>query len=149
MKVILLQDVSKVGAKGDLLDVSDGYARNFLLKKGLAVEGTESKVKEWKENQKIRENREAKLEKAAVEAKKKIGGKRVTVMMNAGEEGRLFGSVTTSQVAEALKSQHGVEADKRDIKLDEQIKQVGLYPFKIRLYTGVEADLTLEVKSGG
>jgi large subunit ribosomal protein L9 len=148
MKVILLQDVGKVGAKGDLIEVSDGYARNFLLKKGLATEGTEGRVKEWHENQKARKNREEKLEKAAVEAKKKIGGKRVTVTMNAGEEGRLFGSVTASQVAEALKSQHGVETDKRDIKLDEQIKQVGLYPFKIKLYTGVDAELSLEVKAG-
>jgi large subunit ribosomal protein L9 len=147
MKVILLQDVSKVGAKGDLIEVSDGYARNFLLKKGLAAEGTEGSVKECEENQKIRKNREAKLEKTAVETKKKIGGKRVTVAMNAGEEGRLFGSVTANQIAEALKSQHGVETDKRDIKLDEQIKQVGMYPFKIRLYTGVEADLILEVKA--
>jgi large subunit ribosomal protein L9 len=148
MKVILLQDVGKVGAKGDLIEVSDGYARNFLLRKGLAAEGTESRVKEWRENRKVRENREAKLEKAAVEAKKKIGGKRVTVTVNTGEEGRLFGSVTTTQIAEALKSQHDVEADKRDIKLEEQIKQVGLYPFKIRLYTGVEAELILEVKAG-
>jgi large subunit ribosomal protein L9 len=83
-----------------------------------------------------------------VEAKKKIGGKIVTVTMNAGEEGRLFGSVTTGQVAEALKAQHGVEADKHDIKIDEQIKQVGLYSFRIKLYTGVEAELTLEVKAG-
>ncbi|MDR1509896.1 MAG: 50S ribosomal protein L9 [Synergistaceae bacterium] len=148
MKVILLQDVSKVGAKGDLIEVSDGYARNFLLKKGLAVEGTEGRVKEWRENQKARKNHEERLEKAAVEAKKKIGGKRVTVTVNAGEEGRLFGSVTASHIAEALRSQHGVEADKRDIKLDEQIRQVGLYPFRIRLYTGVEAELTLEVKAG-
>jgi large subunit ribosomal protein L9 len=147
MKVILLQDVNKVGAKGDLIEVSDGYARNFLLRKGFAMEGTESRVKEWKENQKTQKNREAKLEKAAMETKKKIGGKKVTVTVNAGEEGRLFGSVTTSHIAEALKLQHGVEADKHGIKLDEQVKQVGMYPFRIRLYTGVEAELTLEVKA--
>jgi large subunit ribosomal protein L9 len=148
MKVILLQDVSKVGAKGDLVEVSDGYGRNFLIKKGLAAEGTKGKLKEWEENQKSRKSRELKLESAAVEAKKKIGGKKVTVLVNAGEEGRLFGSVTTSQISEAIKAQHGVEADKHDIKLDESIKQVGMYPFRIRLYSGVEAELTLEVKAG-
>ncbi|MDR3164502.1 MAG: 50S ribosomal protein L9 [Synergistaceae bacterium] len=148
MKVILLQDVSKVGVKGDLVEVSDGYGRNFLIKKGLAAEGTEGRVKEWEEKQKIRQNREAKLEKSAIEIKKKIGGKRVTVLVNTGEEGRLFGSVTTSQIAEVLKQQHGVEVDKHDIKLDETVKNVGVYPFKIKLYPGIETSLTVEVKAG-
>ncbi|MDR3076886.1 MAG: 50S ribosomal protein L9 [Synergistaceae bacterium] len=148
MKVILMQDVNKVGSKGDLIEVSDGYGRNFLIKKGLAAEGTEGKLREWDENQKSKKNREAKLEHAAIETKKKIGGKRVAVSMNAGEEGRLFGSVTTSQIADALKAQHSVDVDKHDIKLDEPVKQVGMYPFRIRLYTGVEAELTLEVKAG-
>jgi large subunit ribosomal protein L9 len=148
MKVILVQDVNKVGVKGEMIDVSDGYARNFLLKKGLALEGTEGRIKEWEATQKAKMNREAKLEKEAVEIKKKIGGKKVTVKVNAGEEGRLFGSVTSTQIASAIASQHGVHADKHDVKLEEQIKQVGMYPFKIKLYTGVEADMTLEVKAG-
>jgi large subunit ribosomal protein L9 len=148
MKVILLQDVNKVGVKGDLVEVSDGYGRNFLVKKGLAAEGTEGRVREWEENQKVRKNREAKLEQSAVETRKKIGGKRVTVLVNAGEEGRLFGSVTTSQIAEALKGQLGVEVDKHDIKLEETVKSVGVYPFKIRLYPGIETSLSVEVKAG-
>jgi large subunit ribosomal protein L9 len=147
LKVILVQDVNKVGTKGELLDVSDGYARNFLFKKGLAIEGTEGKIKEWEAAQKAKKNREAKLEHEAIEVKKKIGGKKVTVKVNAGDEGRLFGSVTTSQIAEAISSQHGVLADKHGIKLDEPVKQVGLYPFRVKLYTGVEAELTLEVKA--
>jgi large subunit ribosomal protein L9 len=148
MKVILLQDVNKVGVKGDLVEVSDGYGRNFLIRKGLAAEGTESRVREWEETQKIRKNREAKLEQSAAETRKKIGGKRVTVMVNAGEEGRLFGSVTTGQIAEALKQQLGVDVDKRDVKLDETVKNLGVYPFKVRLYTGIEAPLSVEVKAG-
>jgi large subunit ribosomal protein L9 len=72
----------------------------------------------------------------------------VTVLVNTGEEGRLFGSVTTSQIAEALKGQHGIEVDKHDIKLDEAVKNVGVYPFKIKLYPGVETSLTVEVKAG-
>ena len=146
MKVILTQDVNKVGAKGDMVEVSDGYGRNFLIKKGLALEGTAGRLREWEENQKSKKNRETKLEEAAIETKKKIGGKRVTISMNAGEEGRLFGSVTTSQIAEALRAQHGVETDKHNIKMEEPVKQVGMYPFKIRLHTGVEVELTLEVK---
>jgi large subunit ribosomal protein L9 len=147
VKVILTQDVNKVGIKGDLVEVSDGYARNFLFKKGMAVEGTGGKLKEWKDQQASRKNKEAKLEKAALDVKKRIGGKRIVVRMNTGEEGRLFGSVTSTQVASAISGQYGVDIDKKDIKLDEQIKQLGMYPFKIRLYTGVEAELTLSVEA--
>lgn len=147
MKVILTDDVHKVGRKGDLVEVSDGYARNFLFKKGLAVEGSGGKLREWEDQQKARKNREAKQEKEAQETKKKIGGKRVVVKMSAGDEGRLFGSVTSQQVAASLSEQLGVSVDKKDIKLDETIKQLGSYPFRIRLYTGVEADLTLAVEA--
>lgn len=147
MKVILIQDVHKVGKKGDLVEVSDGYARNFLFKKGLAEEGTSGKIKEWHEQQQARRNREAKLERQAIETKKKIGGKKVTVRMSAGEEGRLFGSVTSQQIASAVEGQLAVEVDKKDIRLDEPVRQTGRYPFKIRLYTGVEVELTLEVEA--
>lgn len=148
MKVILIQDVHKLGSKGDLLEVAEGYGRNFLLKKKLAVEGTEGKVKEWEENQKARENREARQRAGALELKKKIGGKMVTVKMSSGEEGRLFGSVTSQQVASALSLQLSADVDKREIKMDEQIKQLGRYPFKVRLYAGVEAEMTLSVEAG-
>jgi large subunit ribosomal protein L9 len=147
VKVILTQDVNKVGVKGDLVEVSDGFAINFLFKKGFAVEGTGGRLREWEESQRSQKNREAKLERTAIEVKKKIGGKKVTVVMNAGEEGRLFGSVTSHQITEALRAQHEVSVDKKDIKLDEQVKQLGMYPFRIKLYAGVEADLTLEVKA--
>ncbi|GHV57728.1 50S ribosomal protein L9 [Synergistales bacterium] len=147
MKVILTQDVSKLGSKGDLVEVSDGYARNFLFKKGFAMEGTPAKIKEWGEAQKTRANREAKAVAEAGEIKKKIGGKKVTVKMSAGEEGRLFGSVTSQQVASALSAQHGIDIDKKDIKIDEQIKQLGMYQIKIKLYSGVEADVSLSVEA--
>jgi large subunit ribosomal protein L9 len=147
MKVILLQDVNKLGNKGDMVEVSDGYARNFLFKKELALEGTSGRLKEWEEAQRARRNREAKLEQTALEVRKKIGGKRVTVKMSAGEEGRLFGSVTSSQIAAALSEQHGVSIDKKDIKLDEQVKQLGSHSFRIKLYTGVEVELTLLVEA--
>lgn len=147
MKVILTQDVNKLGHKGDMVEVSDGYARNFLFKKNLAMEGTPGKLKEWEEQQKAKKNREARLEKNALEIRKKIGGKKVVVKMSAGDEGKLFGSVTSAQIAVSLQEQHSVEVDKKDIKLDDQIKQLGMYPFKIKLYAGVEVELTLVVEA--
>lgn len=147
MKVILTEDVHKLGKKGDLIEVSDGYARNFLFKKNLAIEGTAGKVKEWEEGQKAKKNREVKLEQAAIDLKKRIGGKRVVVRMSAGEEGKLFGSVTTGQIAAALAEQLSAEVDKKDIRVEEAVKQVGAFPFKIRLYTGVEVELTLQVEA--
>ncbi|MDL2263308.1 50S ribosomal protein L9 [Synergistaceae bacterium OttesenSCG-928-I11] len=147
MKVILTQDVNKLGVKGDMVEVSDGYARNFLFKKNLAIEGTPGKLKEWEEQQRLKKNREAKLEKNAIEIKKKIGGKKVVVKMSAGDEGKLFGSVTSAQIATAVNEQYAVEVDKKDVKLDETIKQLGTYPFRIKLYTGVEVELTLAVEA--
>lgn len=147
MKVILTQDVNKLGMKGDMVEVSDGYARNFLFKKNLAIEGTPGKLKEWEEQQRMKKNREAKLEKNAIEIKKKIGGKKVVVKMSAGDEGKLFGSVTSTQIATAVNEQYTVEVDKKDVKLDETIKQLGTYPFRIKLYTGVEVELTLAVEA--
>jgi large subunit ribosomal protein L9 len=148
VKVILVQDVNKLGSKGDLVEVAEGYGRNFLIKKKLAVEGTQGKVREWEEQQKAKENREARQHAQAVEIKKKIGGKMVTVRMSSGDEGRLFGSVTSQQVASAVCEQLSVDVEKKEIKLDEQIKRLGRYPFKIRLYAGVEAEMTLSVEAG-
>ena len=148
MKVILIQDVNKLGSKGDLVEVAEGYGRNFLLRKNLAIEGTEGKVREWEEQQSARKNREVRLQASAIEIKKKIGGKMVAVQMNSGEEGRLFGSVTSQQIASALSAKFAVDVDKKEIKLDEQIKQLGRYPFKVRLYAGVEAEMTLSVEAG-
>jgi len=147
MKVILTQDVNKVGLKGEMVEVSDGYARNFLFKKSLAIEGTPGKIKEWEEQQKSKKNREAKMEKEAIDVKKKIGGKKIVVKMSAGEEGKLFGSVTAAQVATAISEQQGAAVDKKDIKMGDPIKQLGMYPFKIKLYTGVEVEMTLSVEA--
>jgi large subunit ribosomal protein L9 len=147
LKVILIQDVAKVGNKGDLVEVSDGYARNFLFKKGLAVEGTGGRLKEWEELQKAKRSREARLEKEAIDIKKKLGGKRVLVRMSTGDEGRLFGSVTNSLVASAIIEQHKVEIDKKDIKLEEQIKQLGMYPFRVKLHGGLDVEMSLVVEA--
>ena len=147
MKVILKQDVAKVGKKGDLVEVSDGYGRNFLVGRGLGEEATPGKLREYQEFQKTQKARDDKRQKSAEEMKKKLGGKLVSVKVSAGEGGKLFGSVTSAQVAEALAAQFGAGIDKKDIKLDESIKQAGSYAFRIKLYPGVEAEMTLKVES--
>ena len=147
MKVILKQDVAKVGKKGDLVEVSDGYGRNFLVGRGLGEEATPGRLREYQEFQKTQKARDDKRQKSAEEMKKKLGGKLVSVKVSAGEGGKLFGSVTSAQVAEALSAQFGAGIDKKDIKLDESIKQAGSYAFRIKLYTGVEAEMTLKVES--
>lgn len=147
MKVILKQDVAKIGKKGEMLDVSDGYGRNFLIARGLAEEATQGKIRELEEikkNQKVKDDKKLKI---AEDAKKKIGGKVITLKVNAGEGGKLFGSVTTAQVADAIKAQYGVSTDKKEIRLDDAVKQTGSYPVKVKLYTGVEAELTLKVEA--
>ena len=147
MKVILKQDVAKVGKKGDLVEVSDGYGRNFLVGRGLGEVATPGRLREYQEFQKTQKARDDKRQKSAEEMKKKLGGKLVSVKVSAGEGGKLFGSVTSAQVAEALSAQFGAGIDKKDIKLDESIKQAGSYAFRIKLYPGVEAEMTLKVES--
>lgn len=147
MKVILKQDVNKIGKKGDLLEVADGYGRNFLIARGLAEEATEGKVRELQQMQKTQKIKDDKKLKIAEEARRKLGGKVVRVKVNTGEGGKLFGSVTTAQIAEALVAQFSIPVDKKDLKIEETVKKTGEYQFKAKLYTGVEAEMTLKVES--
>jgi large subunit ribosomal protein L9 len=135
-----------LGVKGDLVEVSDGYGRNFLLPRGLADEGTPARVREWQERQASKKAREEKNLAKARETKKLLEGKRVTVKVSAGEGGRLFGSVTPQQIAEALATQMGAVVDKRDVRI-EAIKQLGVYPVSMRLAPGVEVELTVSVEA--
>ncbi len=146
MKVILKQDVNKLGAAGDLVETSAGYARNYLFPRSLAEEATPAKLREWKVREEANQKREEKLKDEAAETAKKLSGKLVRVQVSAGEKGKLFGSVTTANVAENITSQLGIAVDKRDIRLAETVKQTGSYPFFIRLYTGIEAEMTLVVE---
>ena len=147
MKVILKQDVNKIGKAGEILEVSDGYGRNYLIARGLAEEGTPSKIREneeFKKTQKVKDDKKLKL---AEEAKKKISGKVVSIKVNAGEGGKLFGSVTTAQIAEAVSALYGMSVDKKDVKMEDAIKQAGSYQLKIRLAAAVEAVMTLKVET--
>ena len=146
MKVILKSDVNKLGKAGALIDVSDGYARNFLFPKGLAIEATPGKMAEWKAEQARQKAKDDKARQEALELQKKLQGKAVTITGKAGENGKLFGSITAAQVAEALEAQHGlIGFDKRDIKLEETVKTAGSFAFAVKLYPGIQADMTLTV----
>ncbi len=146
MKVILKQDVSKLGTAGDLVETSDGYARNYLFPRSLAEEATPERVKEWKAREASKKNKELRLKNDAAGTAKKLSGKTVRVRLSAGEKGKLFGSVTAANVAENIASQLGIAVDKRDIRLAETVKQTGSYPFFIRLHPGIEAEMTLVVE---
>jgi large subunit ribosomal protein L9 len=147
MKVILKEDVSKIGKKGELLDVSDGYARNFLIPRGLAEEATEGRKKEWETRKKDLAQKADKAEKAAQETRRAIQGKQVSLKASAGESGKLFGSVTTAMIAQAVAEQLHVKVDKKDIRVSETIRQVGRYGLSVKLYANVEAELSVLVEA--
>ena len=133
MKVILTQDVKSQGKKGQLVEVSDGYARNFLLPKKLAVIATAENLNTMKQQEKARKAQEA-AEKAEAEAlSEKLKGLTVKIAAKAGEGGRLFGAVTAKEVSEALAQQHGVNIAKTKLVLDEPIKACGGYQIKAKL----------------
>ena len=146
MQVILKEDVQGSGKKGELVKVSDGYAKNFLLKKGLAVQATPQALNEYKAQQAAGAAREAKDRKAAQELAKSLEGKSVKIVAKAGESGKLFGSVTAKEVAQEIEAQLGVEADKRKVDLEGDIKSHGTYNAEVKLYQGVVAKIFVVVK---
>lgn len=144
MKVILTQDVKSQGKKGELINVSEGYARNFLFPKKLAVEADAKALNELK-------NREASIQfkhetdlKAAKDTAKTLESITVTIV-SGGNEGRLYGSVTSKEIAEALKTQHKIEIDKRKIVMPDPIKAYGTYKYDVKLFPEVVGKLTVKV----
>ena len=133
MKVILLQDVKGKGKKGQMLEVSDGYARNFMLPKKLAIEATPDAINTMKMNDKATQERIAREKAAALEISKKLRALTLVVKAKGGGAGRLFGAVTTTEIADALKKNAGITIDKRKLVLDENIKNVGTYTVKAKL----------------
>lgn len=147
MKVILNQDVKGQGKKGDLVNVSDGYARNFLLPRNLAVEANAQSMSEKANKDSSAAFRLAE-EKAAAEAKKaKIDGKTLKIVGKAGQSGKLFGSITPKEIVEVLKAQYGLEVDKKKISLRSEIKTFGTFECEVKLYTGIVAKMNIEVVS--
>lgn len=146
MKVILNADVKGQGKKGQIVTVSDGYARNFLFPKNLAKEATADNLNAAKIKEAADVARMARDKAAAEELAKKIESKVCEIPAKAGSAGRLFGSITTADIATALSKQHGVEIDKHKIVVDESIKQFGTYEVKVKLYPQVAAKVRVAVK---
>ncbi len=145
MKVIFTQDVKGSGKKGELKEVSDGYARNMLIKKGLAVEATPENLNHLKGQQASAQHK-IDVDKAnAEEIKAKINGKTVTVKAKSGTGGRLFGAVTAAQVAQCIEEQYGCKVDKKKVGLKSEIKAFGTFSADIKLYNGIGAEMTVEV----
>ncbi|MGH9025867.1 MAG: 50S ribosomal protein L9 [Acidimicrobiia bacterium] len=145
MKVLLREDVETLGKKGDLLDVADGYARNYLVPKGLAIKASKGAVKQAEAMRRNREARDERERAAAEEVRARLDGQRFRIGARAGEGGRLFGSVTNADVAEAVGAQAGVQLDRRDIDLTEPLKELGEVEVPVKLHEGVLATLTVEV----
>jgi len=145
MKVILRSDVSGVGKRGDICDVADGYARNFLVPRGLAMRATPGATAQAASMRRSRDVRDAQDRSAAEAIASKLVPTRITIPVRAGTEGRLFGSVTTADIAEAVATQTGIEIDRKDLRLDEAIKSVGEHLVPARLHTDVEFPITIDV----
>ena len=139
MKVVLLADVKGSGKKGELVNVSDGYARNFLFPKKLAKEANAQALNELKNAEESRAFKIKQETEAAQATADKINGKSVSILAKAGQGGKLFGSVTAKEIAEAIKKQYGVDVDKRKIDTKGDMKAFGTYECEVKLYSGITA----------
>ena len=148
MKVILLQDVRGKGKKGQMLDVSDGYARNYMLPRKMAIEATADAVNTMRMNDKATQERIAREKAEAMETAKKLREMTVTVTAKGGGNGRLFGSITNQEIADALKAKTGIALDKRKIVIADAIKNVGTYTVTCKLGYEITAPLTVKIEEG-
>lgn len=144
MKVILLQDVKGHGKKGELCNVSDGYARNFLFPKKLALQADNAALNELKNREQAAAHHKQEEINAAKETAEKLNGKTVTIKAKAGSNGKLFGSVTSKEIASEIASSLGIEIDRKKMSVAD-IKNFGEYTAEIKLYTGITAKLTVKV----
>lgn len=149
MRVILRSDVPNVGRKGDVLDVSDGYARNYLVPKGLALRATDGALAQAEGMRRARAVKEQRDRDDALEVARRLTPVVIRIPARAGPEGRLFGSVTSTDVADAVQTQAGVTIDRRRLHLDDPIKSLGTHEIALRLHADVEVRLQVEVVSAG
>ena len=148
MKVVLRADVEHLGHKGDLVDVADGYARNFLVPRGLALRATSGIQKQADAMRRNRDARDLRDREAAQAIADRLDAPTIQIQARAGEGGRLFGSVTSSDIAAAVQAQVGIEVDRRHIAMDEPLKELGVSDLVIRLHPEVTATLHVEVVAG-
>ena len=146
MKVILLQDVRGQGKKGEMINVSDGYARNFLFPRKLAQEATVDNVNTMRMNDKAKREKEQRLREEAAAMSNRLREITLNVSAKGGGAGRLFGSVTSQEISDALKEQEGIDLDRRKIVIEDSIKTVGLYTVKVKLGFGIDAPLKVDVQ---
>ena len=146
MKVILLQDVKGKGKKGQMIEVSDGYARNFMLPKKMAIEATPDAINTMKMNDKATQERIAREKAEALALSKQLREMTLTVTCRGGGNGRLFGSVTNQEIADALAKNSGIKLDKRKIVMGETIKNVGTYTVTCKLGYEITAPLTVKIE---
>ena len=145
MRVVLRSDVSNVGKKGDIVDVSAGFGRNYLLRRGLAFQATAGATAQATSMRRARDLNDAKERSAGEEVARVLVPKVITIPAKAGAEGRLFGSVTTADVVDAVASQTGIELDRRKLHLAEPLKTLGTHEVPARLHPEVEFAITVEV----
>ena len=145
MKVILADDVDKLGRKGDVVTVADGYARNYLVPKGLALAATKGSLRQAEMMTRARREKEQREKEAAAARVASLGASPVYISARAGEEGRLFGSVTKADVARAVEEQLGEPLDRHLVRLDEPIRELGTHSVEIHLHEEVNAMVTVEV----
>lgn len=144
MKVILKHDVKGLGLAGDVKEVKDGYARNYLFPSGAAAIADAGALKNWERHRAERDERERAIRAEADATAARLRELTLEIAVKAGEKSRLFGSITTTQIAELI-AQHGIEVDRHDIHLRQPIKTLGEFPVAVRIMAGVEAQLTLRV----
>lgn len=146
MKIILREDIKGVGKAGDLVNAKTGYARNFLIPQGKALEATKANLAVWKEEQAARKQKEAEERAEAERLKAALEGKSVTIKAKAGEGEKLFGSITSMDISAAIKDQLGQEVDKKKIELKENIRTIGTVTVPVRVYPEVTADLKVKIE---
>ncbi|NWF76947.1 MAG: 50S ribosomal protein L9 [Nitrospirae bacterium] len=144
MKVILKEEVKQLGDMGQVVNVSNGYARNYLIPRGLAVEANEKNIKSLEHEKKVIQEKLRKIRNSAQELSNKIANMSIIIKAKSGEEGKLFGSVTSMDIAEQLKNE-GFEIDKKKILLEEPIKRLGKYTVTIKLHSDILSQLNIEV----
>ena len=145
MKIILTQEVRNIGAPGDVVDVADGYARNYLIPRGVALRATKGTLKQVDTIRRTREVREIRNLEQAQQIAEQLAVLKIGVQAKAGEGGRLFGQVTPAQIAEAVAKAGGPKIDKKRLHLDEPVKSLGAHRAHLRLHPEVEAEIEIEV----
>ena len=145
MKVILLEDIKNIGKKGQIINAKDGYARNYLIPKKLAIEATEANIRNLEAEKRRKEEKEKELLQEARSLEEELMKKTIVIKAKTGEHGKLFGSITTKEISDVLEKEHKITIDKKKFDLEEPIKSVGEYKVRIKLHPQVNAELKVIV----